>query len=219
MMTEEEILDFLEMEEAILMNQHIVYTNGDHGEGYVNLREVAHHAWWLHDAGRTIGFWFRKLGIEVVVGPRTLGEKLAGYAALELEHGVALECDKGDDGAHMEFSPKFPRSAGLVKGKRVGIVDDLLRTGSSFYLTAALVRRYGGIPVAASAVVCRNQEVTPQDCGVEQLMVLAMVYGLGRVYTNQECAESGPCSQRKAVRLRPGHGHEWIKDHEGYPTV
>lgn len=219
--TASEITYALEREQGILRDTHLVGTNGDHLEGYANVREVAHDAKLLCRIGRELGDWFNELGVEVIVGPRTLGEKLAGYAALEINSGLALECEKVGTGkdARMEFSPKFPKSANLVRGKAVGIIDDLLRSGESFNLTSALIRKYGGKPIAAAAAVSRNPEVTAADCGVVHLWTIAEITGLGNAYSPNECAKKGMCKDRRPMRLRPGHGHEWIANHKDYPTA
>lgn len=39
------------------------------------------------------------------------------------------------------------------------------------------------------------------------------------VFTPEDCANHGPCSQQVPVVLRPGHGHKWILNHPSYPVA
>jgi orotate phosphoribosyltransferase len=218
-MEAQRILDFLGSEGAVLTNSHFIYTSGLHGTAYINMRSVAHHSWWLSAAGRQMGKLIRDEGADLVLGPETLGRTLAGYAALEIRGQRGIWCDIVEDetGKNAKFSPKlgFDR---LIPGQRVAIVDDLLTTGSSIKLAAELVKSHDGVPVVGVAVVRRTPDVSADDCGVAVLHVLADVPGF-RTFTEAECQEHGPCSRRAPVVLRPGHGHEWVKDHPDYPTA
>lgn len=219
MFSSQEILDHLQYEGAVLTGSHFIYTSGLHGTAYINMRAVAHQAWWLYEVGRAMGGVIGTDGADIVIGPETLGRTLAQPAALRVRGQYGIWCDIEGEGDNRRavFSPKlgFDR---LVEGKRVAIVDDLLTTGSSIKLTADLVRTHGGNPVIGVAVVRRTPDVTADKCGVPALEVLADVPGF-QTFSPVECAEHGPCSQRVPVVLRPGHGWKWIQDHPGYPTV
>jgi orotate phosphoribosyltransferase len=215
---QQEVLDHLAEEEAVLTGSHFIYTSGLHGSAYINMRTVAHQASWLKLVSVEMASYLRGLGIEVVLGPETLGRTLACYVAAS--HGVdGVWCDIVEDGGgkYANFSPKL-NFGRLIKGKRVAIVDDLLTTGSSIKMASDLVIANGANPVIAVAVVRRTPDVTAEQCGVQRLKVVADVPGF-TTYTSEECAAQGPCSELVPVVLRPGHGHEWIKDHPDYPTA
>jgi orotate phosphoribosyltransferase len=185
------------------------------------MRQVAHDAKWLDRVADELAHRLARSEVfDLIIGPETLGRTLAVSVAARF--GLpGIWCDmvgEGDD-KRAVFSPKL-NFGRLVEGKRVVIVDDLLTTGSSINLVAQLIREHGGIPDIAAAVVRRTPDVTAEDCGVRTLEVLADVPGF-LVYTSEQCAQYGPCSQRVPVVLRPGHGHEWIKHPEnvGYPTA
>ena len=220
MLTEAAILDFLRHENAVLTGAHFIYTNGGHGTAYINMRAVAHHIWWLADIGTEMGLRLDDYSVDLVVGPETLGRTLVGFAALATKGQQGIWCTMVGEGEDKfaEFSPKFPQFAELIPNKRVGIVDDLLTTGSSMRAVADLVDQYGGNPVVGVGAVRRTPDVAAEDCGVDELEVLADVPGFA-VYTEEQCADFGPCSKRVPVVLRHGHGHEWIKHHPDYPVV
>jgi len=214
-----EILHHLAEAGAVLTKRHFVYASGRHGTAYINMREVAHESDWLRWIARGMAYNLRKYEVDVVLGPETLGRTLAGYVALGAGTHQAIWCDfEGEgDAKRAVFSPKLDFGR-LVKGKCVAIVDDLLTTGSSIKLAADLVHANGGVPLVGAVVVRRTPDVEAEDCGVDVLEVMADVPGFV-TFTSEECAAHGPCSQRVPVVLRPGHGHEWIKDHPGYPTA
>lgn len=216
-MHQQEILDFLISEGAIYTESHFVFTSGSHGSGYVDLRRVAHYAGWLRAIGAQLANLMQPHDIEVIVGPETLGRTLAGYAALTLHVDSSVWCDivDGAYGKIAQFSPKLDFGR-LLNGKRVGIVDDLLTTGSSIEITSRLVNRWGGIPVCAAVAVRRSPDVTAIDCGVEHLHVLADIPGFN-VYTEADCAQHGPCSKNIPMTTRPGHGWKWATTHPDYP--
>jgi len=105
-----------------------------------------------------------------------------------------------------------------VRGKRIAVVDDLLTTGSSVKAVSELIKSLGGEVVVVAVVVRRSPEVTAEDCGADALEVLANVHGF-EVFTPEDCAERGPCSQQVPVVLRPGYGWQWSATHPDYPTA
>lgn len=215
----EDILDHLGKEGAVLTGSHFIYTSGRHGTAYINMRAVAHQAWWMSRMGRLLGEQIGTDGADLVLGPETLGRTLAQFAALGIRGQRGIWCDIHDrDGVKSAgFSVKLGFDW-LIADKRVAIVDDLLTTGSSIKAAAELVTASGGTPVLGVAVVRRTPDITAEDCGVPELRVLADVPGF-ITFSPEECAEHGPCSIRQPVVLRPGHGWQWTLDHPGYPTA
>ena len=213
------ILEFLEDKKAVLTDSHFIYTSGLHGSAYINMREVAHLTKFLSTIGREMAHVIGHDGVDVVIGPETLGRTLAQFTALGIKGHQAIWCEivEEDGNKYARFSEKLPFRK-LIEGKRFGIVDDLLTTGSSIKLTAQLVRDYGGIPVIGVAAVRRTPDVVAENCGVPELKVLADVPGFA-TYTQKECEDHGPCSRKVPVVLRPGHGWRWIEDHPNYPTA
>lgn len=220
-MLDTELLRFLEENRAIIHNKHFVYTSGNHGTSYIDMRTVAHRAQDMSKIGRVLGATLLVGGydVDLVIGPETLGRTLAAHAAEHTKSGAVVWCDMSEkDGRKVaSFPPKLKEFPKLVYNKRLAIVDDLLTTGTSIHAVADLVRRYSGDPVVAAAAVRRSPSVTAQDCGVGSLEVLADVEGF-KVFSEEECAISGPCAAEAPVVLRPGHGHKWIEEHPNYPT-
>lgn len=218
-MRDVQILDYLGRHKAVLTNSHFIYTSGMHGTSYINMREVAHDVEWMGEVGQSLSHRLHPYDVDLVLGPETLGRTLATLTASWNPGAVAIWCDIDEEAGEKRasFSPKlnFDR---LVVGKRVAIVDDLLTTGSSIKATANLVTEVGGEVIVGAAVVRRTPDVTAEMCGVPALEVLADVEGF-KVFTEDECASEGPCSVRKPVVLRPGHGWKWVETHPDYPII
>jgi orotate phosphoribosyltransferase len=215
----DEILSYLAEYDAVLTGSHYIYTKGGHGTAYINMRAVASHSYWLSKVAQELVYRLRRYQYDILVGPETLGRTLAEYGGLWTREGKAVWCDMTGEGEMKQAS--FSKKLGfdrLVKGRQVAIVDDLLTTGSSIKAVSELVTASGSEVVAAAAVVRRTPDVTAEDCGVPALEFLADVPGFV-LFSPDECAEWGPCSERVPVVLLPGHGHEWIKNHPDYPTV
>ena len=212
------ILEHLVDAGAVLTDSHFVYASGLHGTAYVNMRAVAHEPWWLSEVSACMTPMMMDVGVDLVLGPETLGRTLAGFAARCLgSSGIWCSIVGKGQVRRAVFSPNLDFGR-LVPGKRVAIIDDLLTTGSSIRMAADLVRENGGTPVIAVAVVRRTPDVTADDCGVPHLKVLADIPDF-TTFSPEECQAHGPCSRHVPVTLRPGHGHEWITAHPGYPTM
>jgi orotate phosphoribosyltransferase len=219
----ERILQRLNAQGAVMTGSHFGYTSGNHGRAYINMREVAHEAAFLADVGREVGELLLAYDLDGLIGPETLGRNLAGYAAQRLPSDVAIWCFMSEDVEGNKvasfFDPSDPepddskkkdkmKFARLVDGGRWGIVDDLGTTGGSARTVAKLIRKHGGIPVVVAFAVRRTPDIGPEQCGVENLEVFIDVEGF-EVFTPEECADHGPCSEGVPMNVTVGHGKKW----------
>ncbi|WP_193337213.1 phosphoribosyltransferase [Devosia beringensis] len=112
------------------------------------------------------------VGVDVVIGVPTLGLPLANNVARRLGHTrmVALGTSRkfwysDDYSAPMTSitSPDQqktifldPRSLPLLEGKRVGVVDDVISSGTSMAAVLTLLERAGVTPVAVAAAMLQG---------------------------------------------------------------
>lgn len=180
----------------------------------------------------------------VIVGPETLGRTLAEFTAIAGGFSYFAWCDmkKGvvNDGLSKwrikRFFQKFFRSffgiqnepnnedeaiwnqklnfQEIVKGSRCYIIDDLLTTAKSLKMAKKLIEETGGEVVGASVVVRRSPDVTAETIDIPWLEQLMDVDDL-KIHDADDCPF---CKQEIPIKLRPGHGHEWIKNNPGYPV-
>jgi orotate phosphoribosyltransferase len=216
------ILNDLAEMDAVLTDGHFIFSSGNHGSAYIDIRTVAPDAAWMKKVSIELAKATKAYDYDLIIGPETLGRDLARYGASK-ERCIGLWCnivDATDDTPkHAVFPPKLERVfAPLIAGMKVAIFDDLLTTGRSIKVVSDLVAEFGGEVVVAAAVVRRSPEIGAEDCGAPALEVLADIEGF-EVFTPEQCADYGPCSQQVPVVLRPGHGHKWIVDHPDYPVA
>lgn len=211
-MTSEEILAYLEKNNALLTNRHFVYTSGKHGNAYVNMKAVVHDARWMQEVGKVLAESVKHMKPDVIVGPETTGRNLGAFVAAELNI-PGVWCDVNDDGA--EFSPKLDFGR-LISGKRIVIVDDVLNVGSSIRKVVKAVEEKGGEVIGAAVIVRRMPEVKAENLNIPELVTLAEIVGGFQVFPPEDCE---PCANKVSMTLRPGHGHEWIKEHPDYPVA
>jgi orotate phosphoribosyltransferase len=209
------ISGLLAKHDAVLTGKHFVYTMGQHGPDYVNLRVLAPFAAVLYEIASEMVHSLPP-DLDAIVGPETLGRSLTEHAGSILEI-PSLWCDYLGEGPAREavWPPKLGFKDILEPGMRVAMFDDLLNGGSSLKLLAGLIRESGAEVVSANVVVNRSPEVTAESLGVTTLNSLLEIGG----FVKYHAIQCKLCAQRVPMVLRPGHGHEWIKSHPDYPVA
>jgi len=147
-MTEEEVRKMLE-ETGAIMNGHFLLTSGLHSPRYVEKFNVLQHPEYTEKLCQAMAEKFKDANIETVVGPMTGGILLAHETGKAL--GTRAIFTERVDG-HMTFRRGFS----LHEGERVLIVEDIVTTGGSIREVIAVVREFGGVPVAVSMLVDRS---------------------------------------------------------------
>lgn len=203
---------------AVQTGGHYIYTSGKHGTAYINMRMAAHDWRFMRRVGKELGRQVATNKPDVIIGPETLGRTLADYAVAKCDSAESVVWCKFE-GVGETKKAVWPSNLGhfadVVRGKRVAIVDDLLTTGSSIRQVIELIEACGGEVVVVAVAARRSRNVTAEVCDAPVLVVLAEVKGF-MVYDADNCPL---CHDQAPVVLRPGHGHEWIKDHPGYPVA
>lgn len=156
----EEIKGLLIKTGGWLEHGHFVFTNGDHSDTYVNKDALYAHAEYASRLGEAMAQAMRDWNVEVVVSPALGGIVLTQWAAYHLGRLVGREvlavyAEKQGEGPAKRFA--LTRGYGqLVKGHRVGVVEDNLTTGSSVRKVVELVRDTGGEVVGVVAMLNRG---------------------------------------------------------------
>lgn len=226
------IEQILEDNGAIITDSHLVLSSKKHSDAYVDMRVLAGNTNALLDIAEMISQaiserhetsenYLEDLRI-VIVGPETLGRTFAEFTAMDIATNYCIyddvicfawcEMKKDGDKEWAEWNPKL-NFAELVKGACCYIVDDLLTTAKSVKLVKQLIEESGGAVAGVVVAVRRDPAITAEVIGVPWLECLHEV--------NLQTYEADTCPLCEAevpMLLRPGHGHEWIKDHPDYPT-
>jgi orotate phosphoribosyltransferase len=215
----DDIVKFLSLFGGIRTDGHFVYRNGEHGTAYASFWPVAHHVRWWAIKGNELARKLAPYGPDVIIGPQSLGRELARMTGIRGANGNAIWCDIEEfEGRKRATFPEKSYFASLISGKRVAIVDSLLTGGRTIAAMTRLIHEYGGDPVVAAVLLRRSPNVTKTICNVPALIVQAELDGLV-VYTENECANIGPCSDGVPVDTDLGHGLKWLKNNPAYPVI
>lgn len=155
---------------AVLTNDHFVYTSGKHGHTYVNKDAVYPDPDNVSTLCKIIAHEVVRQGthVDTVVGPETGAIILSQWTAHHLRYAAvrpqktvhAVYAEKELDG----FVIKRGYDA-YVRARDVLIVEDILNTGGSVRKVADAVRALGGNIVGVAAL-CNRGGVTQQDIGL-----------------------------------------------------
>jgi orotate phosphoribosyltransferase len=147
-MTQEEVLEIYRSTGALLTG-HFLLSSGLHSDRYLQSALVLQQPDTATKLCAALAEPFRDQRIEVVIAPALGGVFVSHETARAL--GVrALFAER----VHGELTLR--RGFTLKEGERVLVVEDVITTGKSTLETIAVVRRAGGVVVAAASLVDRS---------------------------------------------------------------
>lgn len=219
-------------EVPIYRDRHFVYSGDDHGPDYVQLRVLQEP----HNSMVMAEFAYRLLANElkagtltlqkplVVLGPETLGQKLAKAAVEEYiqRHGPQPNLRYGYFEAYTVGKEKHYRwgeggGANLIQPKtevapaQVLWLDDLMNSASTWERTQHLVHDFWPGAIKVVAVIVNRSEQTAESLKVPHFSYLQEV-------SAERFSDPCPlCTQRFPIVRHPGHGHKFEEAHPDYP--
>ena len=210
---------------------HFVYTGDDHGPGYAQLRplgQVENLPILKELSYRTLKKALEALNLPwyfpvVVVGPETLGVKIAAEAVTEYKRretvrrpimaGAFMHDPNKEDGfiwgdgggfALMQPDPKSPPA-------QVVWVDDLMNKGSTWKRSKNLLLDLWPDSVKAIATIANRSAHTSESLGVPHFVSLHEI-SLDR-FSPAECRQ---CEQHIPIVRHPGHGWKFEEANPNY---
>ncbi|HTI13876.1 MAG TPA: phosphoribosyltransferase family protein [Dictyobacter sp.] len=208
-MNDPEIMKMFADAQAIITDNHFVYTSGRHSSAYVNKDAVYMHTETVRQLGERMARPFNADEIDVVVGPVIGGVVLSQWVSHFLNQRrisgetMAVFAEKGSDGVDKQFT--FNRGYDqVIAGKNVLVVEDVLTTGGSARQVIEVVRQYGGHVVALSAL-CNRGNVQPADIGGAPLHTLINLSL--ETYAEEDCPF---CKQGVPVNTQLGKGKAFL---------
>ncbi|HXS15047.1 MAG TPA: phosphoribosyltransferase family protein [Candidatus Saccharimonadales bacterium] len=211
-MREEKIIQILKKIDALVVNDHFVYTSGKHGSAYIRKDKLYPFTKLTSKVCKMIAEQVKDWGIEIVVGPSVGGIVLSQWTAYHLSHITKKEVlsvftEKSyDDVAIYDLQQKFKRGYdALVKGKRALVVEDLTNTGDSVKKVVEQVKNAGGTVVGVYVLVNRN----PLDVHSEKMGAPFHSLGVFRAeaWDEKDCPL---CKKGIPVNTTVGHGKEFL---------
>src|SRR5690242_5982434 len=161
-MNQADLLKILEEHKAIILNTHVVYTSGKHGNAYINKDAIYPDTRAVSVLCAAIADHFIDVAIEVVAAPAIGGVILSQWVAhhLSARQGNVLSVYAEKDQVNgFTFRRGYDH---LLDQRRVLVVEDILTTGGSIREVIRAVRRAGSVVVGAAAL-CNRGAVTAQE--------------------------------------------------------
>jgi len=207
--SERTVLELLSDLDAIVTDDHLVYTSGRHGSSYVNKDALYPDTAAISAVCARIAAEFAPADVEVVAGPTVGGVIMAQWTAhhLSARYGRrVLAVYAEEEGAGEERRRVFRRGYdALVAGRRVLVVEDILTTGLSARLVVAAVAAAGGSAVGVGAL-CNRGEVSAAALAAPALFALVSLPMV--TYAPEECPL---CRAGVPVNTRLGKGAAFLK--------
>ena len=157
-MKQNEALAIFEKADAIILEDHIIYTSGKHGSAYINKDAVYPHTAEISKLCGSFAKHFADKKIDVVIAPALGGIILSQWTAHHLslltgQEVLSAYSEKNDSG---DFVIKRGYDK-LIRKKRILVVEDILTTGGSVKKVVEQVRLNEGDIVGVAALCNRGQ--------------------------------------------------------------
>lgn len=203
-----DILDILKQTNALLTDDHFVYTSGKHGSIYINKDMLYIHSEKTSEVGKMFAERSKDLDIDVVAAPALGGIVLSQWTAYHLSivkkrEILAVYTEKTPEKEQI-FTRGYDK---VVQGKNVLVIEDLVTTGGSVKKVIASVRQIGGNVITAGVMVDRS----PDDAPVTQETLGSSFFALGRLPVTVYEPETCPlCKQGKPINASVGHAKKFL---------
>lgn len=205
------IIDILKKVNAVITDDHFVYTSGKHGEVYINKDAIYPHPRETSEVGKLFAEKYQDVDIDVVAAPALGGIILSTWAAYHLSQLKGTEIC----GVYAEKMPDksmaFTRGYdALIKGKKVLVIEDLTTTGGSVKKVVDLVRETGGEVAAVCVMINRNPEAVNTDTIGAPFDALGVLKA--EAWDEQDMPER---VKVRPINLNVGHGRKYLESKRG----
>lgn len=202
------ILEILKQVNAVITDDHFVYTSGKHGSVYINKDAIYPHTELSSQVGSMFAEKTKDLDIDVVIAPALGGIILSQWTAYHLSQikkkdilGVYTEKDSENNQILKRGYDK------LIQGKNVLVIEDLTNTGGSVHKVVQAVKDAGGHVISVGVMVNRKPEE------VNESFVGAPFFALGELpavaYDASECPL---CRDNVPINTSVGHGKKFLQN-------
>lgn len=203
-----DIVKLLKGLDAIITNNHFVYTSGKHGSVYVRKDRLYPSTKKTSEVCELIAKKFKNKAIDIVVGPSIGGIILSQWTAYHLSKLKKKEIlsvfTEKDEASNQIFKREYDK---LVKNKKVLIVEDLTTTGGSVAKVVKSVKKAGGKAVAVCVMINRDPK------NVASKTVGAPLSSLGIFQAESFDADKCPlCEKQIPINISIGHGKKYLAE-------
>jgi orotate phosphoribosyltransferase len=203
----DDIIAIMKKVNAVLTDDHFVYTSGKHGSVYVNKDAVYPYTDQTYKIGKLFAEKFKNKDIDVVAAPALGGIILSQWTAYHLSKltgtsvlGVYTEKTENKD---QIFTRGYDK---LVKGKNVLVIEDLTTTGGSVKKVVDSVREAGGKVVAVCVMVNRDPEHVNSETVGAPFSALGILKA--QAFEEKDCPL---CKKGIPINTMVGHGKKYLE--------
>lgn len=200
-------LDILKKVNAIVTNDHFVYTSGRHGNVYIRKDMLYPHTKETSKICKLFAEKFKNRNIDIIVAPAIGGIILSQWTAYHLSKlkkkeilGIFTEKDENDN---QVFKRGYDS---LVKGKNVLVVEDLTTTGGSVKKVVNSVKKAGGKVIGVCVMLSRDPKMVTSESIGAALSYLGIFKADS--YDREECPL---CKNNIPINTIVGHGQKFLK--------
>jgi len=204
-----DVQELLKKANALITDDHLVYTSGKHGSVYINKDALYPHTAMASEVGKMFAEKYKDEDIDVVVAPALGGIILSQWTAHHLsaikgKEVLGIYAEK-DAEKNLVFTRGYDK---LVKGKNALVVEDITNTGGSAKKLIKSIKEAGGTVVAACVMVNRDpKNVTTETMGApfDALSVIEAA-----AYEEEDCPL---CKDNVPINTEVGHGKKYMESH------
>ncbi len=207
----EKVIEILKSVDAVMTDDHFVYTSGKHGSVYINKDALYPHVEKTSQVCKLMAQKCSHLDVEAVTAPALGGIILSQWTAHYLSQikGKPIKAVYAEKDGQGGF--KFGRGYDqYIKDKKVLVLEDLTTTGASVKKVVDVVRSYEGAVQAVCVMINRNPAVVNSE------LFQAPFFALGELEAAAYDEDKMPEElRRRPVNTTVGHGAEYLAKHEG----
>ncbi len=204
---DQDVVSLLKSINAVITDDHFVYTSGKHGSVYINKDALYPHTEKSSQVGQMFAEKFKDQDIDVVAAPALGGIILSQWTAYHLsklknKEVLGIYTEKTPD-KNQIFTRGYDK---LVKGKNVLVIEDLTTTGGSVKKVVDSVKAAGGNVVEVCVMVNRDPDnVTSETVGAtfSSLGVLK-----ASAMDEKDCTL---CKNNVPINTTVGHGKKYME--------
>jgi orotate phosphoribosyltransferase len=201
-----DILEVLKKVDAVITDDHFVYTSGKHGSVYINKDAIYPHTKLSSDIGKMFAERVKDLEVDAVVAPALGGIILSQWTAYHLSEiknkevlGIYTEKDAENNQVLRRGYDK------LIAGKNVLVVEDLTNTGGSVLKVVNTAKAAGANVVAVGVMVNRSPNTVNNE------MFGTTFFALGELPAEAwDEAECPLCEKNIPINISIGHGEKLL---------
>ncbi|GDX61917.1 orotate phosphoribosyltransferase [Candidatus Levyibacteriota bacterium] len=202
------IISILKRTNAIVTDDHFVYTSGKHGSVYINKDAIYPHTNESSTIGQLFAEKFKNMNIDIVAGPAIGGIILSQWTAhhltkLENRNILGIYTEKTSE-KNQVFTRGYDK---LINKKNVLIVEDLTTTGGSVRKVIESVLNNGGKIISIGVMINRNPVL------VNEKTIGYPFQSLGEIsiidYDKTDCPL---CKKGVPININIGHGKKYLEN-------